>query len=542
MESWCCSDRVPLCDGLGFYCTEDLAIKNNIWVQKFFIVLYFTESITVDAADRYKKSHRVLFPPFAVFVNFVCDYASKANDPSFDYSAKTTGRTTSASDKDTERKPAGKARLVSAYRTDVESTDRLPTNDVTCPIHNTAHTLNDCYAFLKMPISERKQMMKDKGACFKCSEMKRHIAKNCRSAVTCKKCQSVKHCTALHENPPEVMKENTPKSVDIGNVKTICTTLNCNEFAGKSCAKILLLRVYPKSNPEHARRVYAIVDDQSNRSLANSDFFDLFEEYGPESEYMLSSCAGVFSASGRRAFGYVAESIDGQVSLDIPKLIECNEIPNGREDIPTPEIAMHYSHLQDLVNDIPPLDESAPILMLIGRDLIDAHRILDQRLGPRGCPIAQRLGLGWVIVGEICSSSVCKTETVNVNRTKILNTGRPTLFDACTTHFHADEQLSSDDTLFKRTSNDDVPGLSVDDLTFLDMMEGTMKKNADGYWEAPLPIRDDRPRLPDSRAGAMKRAHSLTVNLKRNPTKREHFVAFMAEMLDKGHAELAPAI
>ena len=49
-----------------------------------------------------------------------------------------------------------------------------------------------------------------------------------------------------------------------------------------------------------------------------------------------------------------------------------------------------------------PLDNRAQILLLIGRDLMEAHHVIDHRIGPKGSPYAQRLKLGWVVVGETC--------------------------------------------------------------------------------------------------------------------------------------------
>jgi hypothetical protein len=41
-----------------------------------------------------------------------------------------------------------------------------------------------------------------------------------------------------------------------------------------------------------------------------------------ETEYVLSSCAGRFVTSGRRASGYIVESLDGSAQLEIPEIIE----------------------------------------------------------------------------------------------------------------------------------------------------------------------------------------------------------------------------
>ena len=57
----------------------------------------------------------------------------------------------------------------------------------------------------------------------------------------------------------------------------VCGTEN-DKFKGRSCAKTVLVRVYPQDHPENSLKVYAIVDDQSNWSLAKPELFDHFKE------------------------------------------------------------------------------------------------------------------------------------------------------------------------------------------------------------------------------------------------------------------------
>jgi len=47
-----------------------------------------------------------------------------------------------------------------------------------------------------------------------------------------------------------------------------------------ACAKICFVNVYPRTSPEEKRRIYAMLDDQSNSSLARSAFFDMFKVKG----------------------------------------------------------------------------------------------------------------------------------------------------------------------------------------------------------------------------------------------------------------------
>jgi hypothetical protein len=43
---------------------------------------------------------------------------------------------------------------------------------------------------------------------------------------------------------------------------------------------------------------------------------------------------------------------------------------------------------------------------LIGRDIPEIHHVHEQILGDKGKPFAQKLPLGWVIIGEVCLGKV----------------------------------------------------------------------------------------------------------------------------------------
>lgn len=63
---------------------------------------------------------------------------------------------------------------------------------------------------------------------------------------------------------------------------TVDVTTNCTDVCGPgqwgcSCSKICLAWVYPKGHKDRASKAYVILDDQSNRSLARAEFFELFD-------------------------------------------------------------------------------------------------------------------------------------------------------------------------------------------------------------------------------------------------------------------------
>jgi len=64
-------------------------------------------------------------------------------------------------------------------------------------------------------------------------------------------------------------------------------------------------KVFPNGEPERSVKLYAILDDQSNRTLGGTDFFDIMGISAQEAQkYTLSSCAGRVSVFGRRASGF----------------------------------------------------------------------------------------------------------------------------------------------------------------------------------------------------------------------------------------------
>ena len=300
--------------------------------------------------------------------------------------------------------------------------------------------------------------------CFRCCDSTTHRSRDCKVSIQCRECGSKRHTTALHvtkQSTPSEWRlpernnggETTPVPKNGGEptksisgtsanqmVKSTCTEICGDGYSGKSCAKILPVDVFHEDNEDNIVRMYAIIDDQSNRSLASSLFFDSFNIQDKPEVYTLSTCSGKVSTSGRRAEGFVARSVQGDVSLKLPIILECDYIPNHREEIPTPEDAKHHPHLAKLMGKIEPLNDECHIMLLIGRDLIEAHQARDQILGPPGAPYALQLQLGWVIIGETCLDKQHLSKNITVRKTYFLPSGQPTLLKPCENKFEVREQ------------------------------------------------------------------------------------------------------
>lgn len=88
--------------------------------------------------------------------------------------------------------------------------------------------------------------------------------------------------------------------------------------------------------------VYANPDEQSIKSLAKPELFEIFDPNTTCESYNLFPCSGSSIVTGRRSHGFAIHSLDGQKIFDLPTLIKCNDIPNNRHEISTLQIAPHY--------------------------------------------------------------------------------------------------------------------------------------------------------------------------------------------------------
>ncbi len=108
-------------------------------------------------------------------------------------------------------------------------------------------------------------------------------ASNCSKAISCSICKGV-HATAIHAKlsggPVFEWRGRVPEADSnfnrkAGDIRTACAQVCGNVNGGKSCAKVVCVNVYSRNNPEYKKKLYALLDDQSNRSLVKPEFVDV---------------------------------------------------------------------------------------------------------------------------------------------------------------------------------------------------------------------------------------------------------------------------
>ena len=87
--------------------------------------------------------------------------------------------------------------------------------------------------------------------------------------------------------------------------------------------------------------------------------------------------AGTTQIRGRCSKDLVVESVDGNKSHQLSNVIECNAIPDSKQEIPSPEVARAHPHLHEIVDKIPEIRGDVDILLLIGRNAPPLQKVHD---------------------------------------------------------------------------------------------------------------------------------------------------------------------
>ncbi|KAK3727951.1 hypothetical protein QZH41_004895 [Actinostola sp. cb2023] len=491
----------------------------------------------------YATKHQDAYPGFHVFASMAQEQANKKNHPNVQASGVQPTVHEEQSSKRTTKQEFASARRV--MKTNTEEN-----NKPHCKFHDCdGHELTECKAFAAKSIQEKTDWILKEKLCFRCLEAG-HIAKECESQVTCSECNSDRHPTLLH------------KEKDGEELKSNCTSV-CKK-GGVSCSKILLVDVFHHQRPQERHRVYAIIDDQSNTSMITPDLADKLKADGPRDRYLLSTCSGEREVNyGRRVSGVLLSA--GNKTSKLPTLVECAHLPQDKAEIPTPEIAGRFSHLRDIAQDIPPLDDQAKIHLLIGRDAPELLKVRAFKNGPRGAPWAQKLVLGWTISGQACLDFANGPVHIQARRTTVMGDNDsyartdtlaempPGVTDSneydivpCPNKFIVTDSLADCYTndlkndVFHSLPSDNESSLSCEDRKFLKVMEAGIHKNNIGNWEMPLPFRQEEVRLPNNRNQAVNRLNSLLRTLRKKPQMERDYIEFMEKVFNKGHASPIP--
>lgn len=102
------------------------------------------------------------------------------------------------------------------------------------------------------------------------------------------------------------------------------------------------------------------------------------------------------------------------------------------------------------------LTKNTDILLFLRKGIAVSRHLFDQSAGLPRSPLAQQLGLGWMVIRELCLGHIHAQDVLNVYESRVLRT--TSLFKPC-----ADFSASVQDPIFVRTPDDNKASLSLED-------------------------------------------------------------------------------
>ena len=483
---------------------------------------------------------------FNDFVAFVEETSRDANHPVFSYEALNKTR------RGLENKSTGSTRHVSEKRQNRGSTFKVAANEesgpqrseksdmkkIACYLCGGSHVLKNCKEFLEKTVQERVAFCKQNRICFVCL-VRGHMSRQCKTKIECEVCKK-RHSTMLHyesKNDEAEKREVTPTTE---NFVSVCHASGCGETTS---SLILPVWLSHKKKPEHKIEIYAVIDDQSDTCFITDEVREELGLQGPEILLELGTMHAVETVETQKIEGLVVSHNKQEMEIPLPKCYSRQQIPVQRDQIPRPEIAKKWKHLRQIAEEIPSYKEDLPVGILIGNNCIQAIKPRNIIPGEPNDPYAIQTALGWGIIGAICgkaSNTMGNVDHAGCHRIATTENGsswfvREDQYKEVITPQRIGRMFEQD---FSDTMADKL--LSQDDIKFMDMTTKGIHKTDDGHYEMPLPFRNRSSELPCNKRLAETRLVQLKKRFERDPEYKEHYVTFMNEMFEKGHAEKAP--
>ena len=479
---------------------------------------------------------------FNDFCQFVSEQADLATDPI--YSEETVARSKNG---DVKFRRSGDRRFKREKGGRMESTRNPPSRS--CNLCCKPHDLDECSEFLKEPLTERRNFVKDKGLCFGCYSSE-HIAKLCKSRKSCLTCHK-KHPTSLHDH--RWKQDGSKTEVEIGESKgtevnekkddgqvinaynTICNVTEAGDVPVSM--GIVPIWLYHKDNSEHKIRVYALLDNASGGTFIKEQSLKRLGIEGTETKLLLTTMHGTQEIETKAVEGLVAAHFtENDVHLDMPRAYVRQHIPADRDEIPRPETASRWPHLERVVKDIPPYLEDVEIGALIGLNCPKAVRPRDVIHGKQNDPYAVFSLLGWHINGPIKREG---NRSVQCHRIQI---HEPSAVDEASGYIVVERSVKEQLTprvverMFEVDFSEEENGMAMsqEDREFLRKAKEGIHHREDLHYELPLPFREQDVQLPNNRPQAAQRLIGLKKKLESNDKYRADYVDFMTGIIDKG--------
>ncbi len=403
-------------------------------------------------------------------------------------------------------------------------TAKLQTKPVkaSCSFCNGTHWLDNCPAFLQKLPADRLKWFKETGRCFLCAKTS-HRSGGCLLKARCKVTNCGRaHSTLLHD-ALSVQRDSAgqnsagPTKVNVGLVRN----------SGSVYLQILPVRVHAPNG--RVVDTYALLDSGSQTTLVQESFANNIGLNGPKTKLCVSGINNQSAehSSKRLSFWLSDPHCDSEPLVKVSEAWSFSEPFNfPPQDLPD----LNWPHVQDLnVRQVHPSE----IMILIGANVVSAHRQLEIREGHQNLPIAVRTPLGWTIMGVDCSEQENGSESVHFSVNYV--NARSADIERSVERFWKTESFGSVDNNVTNHSP-----YSMEDKRAKEILDSTVRHTENGHYEVAM-LWSNSPKLVNNRKLAEQRFKHLKRKLNKNPSMRERYKSVVNDYINKGFArKLSP--
>lgn len=411
----------------------------------------------------------------------------------------------------------------------------------------TNHVTPDCLRFRPLTMAQREDFFVKNKLCMSCGLTTYHVAKQCGQRGKCKVCGE-RHLTLFHPIPSQ---DQRPRATGRGGntappaaqsppvTSSVARRTATEREIPARTTMILPVFVSSAQNPEREIKTYALLDTMSELSFVSNEVNQELQAPTTETSLRLNTMTATNHLTPcQKISGLRVRPIDSYNYHTLPDVYTTDQLSATQDSVPTPETARSHRHLTHLANQIHEFQEDCGAGLLLGYDCAAVLMPLEV---VQGLPFAVKTVLGWSIVGETPSPATCDSLCTHP-KVVVQPTSEPAQTVAFVYRTRVTEATTTDVLrMMERDFVETGSGVrSQDDTKFMNTLTENIKMNDHGHYEMPLPFRTPEPRLPDNRHVAVSRALGLRRQLEKRPEYKDHYVTFMSDVIDKGHAEQVP--
>ena len=314
-------------------------------------------------------------------------------------------------------------------------------------------------------------------------------------------------------------------------VKTACTTV-CLQGKPRVCLKTLVVDIKHPNKVETLRGL-CMIDTQSNCSFVEPSVIEFFKPELTCEDYCLTTMGGKFNIKGHSAGGFEVKSAGGGKYFSLPPLLTHPCMPGANGEVATSSTVRAHPHIAHYASLFPDNVDDLDVILLIGADCGELMQNTTHGCKP---PYVSQTPLGFTIVGPVCLD---EGEVSSNFEIKVLRTSAEMLCDEPNNAFrrfvpsYSRIPLSSP---FEVRNDDDMKGISQDNILFNDIVSNSICVNEKGNIEMALAIKPNA-EIPDNRAAIYNRSFNTLMRLKRDKKKLTSSCQVMGEYIRAGHVE-----